>query len=205
MRQACDKEKGSQRIPSQNRTNNWFRKLTKNNESDQSQNKNKAIPESANLIYIQLKRLSHAVIKPVLASINVLSTHQIKVNLVFIMDKSEVSPRLQCNHQKHFQRAQPYRKDLNIRFINWPSGTQFRLELDGKMLSNLWLLSALLLGLCFQSSHSRSVINHARDLTREFSNDRPIIGKVISLLLYYLFVNTNSQDVFNKLIQSFHF
>jgi len=52
----------------------------------------------------------------------------------------------------------------------------FRLELDGKMLSNLWLLSALLLGLCFQSSHSRSVINHARDLTREFSNDRPIIG-----------------------------
>jgi len=44
------------------------------------------------------------------------------------------------------------------------------------MFINMWLLLALLLGLCFQSGQTRSAVSFGRDSTRELSNDRPIIG-----------------------------
>jgi len=78
--------------------------------------------------------------------------------------------------KRKLPKGQPSRTFSTKRYFNWSDITHFRLELQAKMCSNVWLLSALLLSLCIVSGHTRSVINHGEDSNQENYNDRPIIG-----------------------------
>ena len=91
--------------------------------------------------------------------------------------KSEISWHFYTFKRK-LPKGQPSRTFSTKRYFNWSDITHFRLELQAKMCSNVWLLSALLLSLYIVSGHTRSVINHEEDSNQENYNDRPIIGKV---------------------------